>query len=145
MYNYSLITTPKELLTFQKNLIDTSMSTQLQSTVKPTKPLHEGDMIILTCSGNIGKPPGKLVLQKTYPQQSEKRSIIYPNATTFIEELPDICSFRGTTNLTVLISAEDLNAQFRCFEESQAYSPGTYVETPPLDVRCEYVRSRYSS
>lgn len=121
---------------FQKYSIDTTMSTLLQTTVKPTICLHEGDTLILTCSGNIGKPPGKLVWQKFYPQQNAKRSIIHSNET--IEELPDKCSFKSTTNLTVLISAKDLNAQFRCFEESQADFADMYIETAPLNVHCEY-------
>lgn len=135
-----MITSQNDVLTVRKNPIDTTMSTQLQSTVKPTK-CREGDTMVFTCTGNIGKPPGKLVWQKIYKQQNEKISIMYSNESEFIEELTEKCYFKSTTNLTVRISAEDLNAKFRCFEESQANSPDMYVETPNLDVQCEYIFS----
>ncbi|CAC5385985.1 unnamed protein product [Mytilus coruscus] len=108
----------------------------LQSTTTQSTFFREWDTVIFSCKGNIGKPPGRLIWQKTSPQL--ERPIIYSNETTDVEQIPDGCSFRGTSNLTVLISINDLNAQFRCFEESQDNIPEMYVETAPLDVHCEY-------
>ncbi|CAC5409407.1 unnamed protein product [Mytilus coruscus] len=85
----------------------------LQSTNKPSTHFREGDKVVLTCTGKIGKPPGRLIWQKRSPHL--ERPIIYSNEITDIGLIPDVCSFRGTSNLTVLVSAEDLNAQFRCF------------------------------
>ncbi|CAC5407992.1 unnamed protein product [Mytilus coruscus] len=78
--------------------------------------------VMFTCTGNIGIPPGKLIWQKISPQQ--KMSVTYSNETTEIEELPEKCSFRGTSNLTIEISGEDLKAKIRCFETSQANVQG---------------------
>ncbi|CAC5393405.1 unnamed protein product [Mytilus coruscus] len=91
--------------------------------------------VMFTSTGNIGKPPGKLIWQKISPQQ--KMSVTYSNETTEIEELPEICSFRGTSNLTIQISGEDFKAKIRCFDTSQANVRGMYVETEPFDVLCE--------
>ncbi|CAC5388982.1 unnamed protein product [Mytilus coruscus] len=94
--------------------------------------IREGDILMLTCTGNIGKPPGKLLWQKISLQQN--KSITYANITTYVEEIPGRCSFKGTSNLTVQISEDDLKVKFRCFEESQANVAGMYVETEPFDV-----------
>ncbi|XP_052075617.1 uncharacterized protein LOC127713055 isoform X2 [Mytilus californianus] len=94
--------------------------------------IRGGDILMLTCTGNIGKPPGKLLWQKISLQQN--KSITYANITTYVEEIPGRCSFKGTSNLTVQISADDLKVKFRCFEESQANVAGMYVETEPFDV-----------
>ncbi|CAC5407991.1 CADM3 [Mytilus coruscus] len=104
----------------------------LQSTKKPSTFFREGDTVVFTCTGNIGKPPGRLIWQKTSPQLEQP--VIYLNETTNVQPIPDICSSKGTSNLTVLISADDLNAKYHCFEESQANIPEMYVETAPLEV-----------
>lgn len=115
--SFSTLTSLREGLTFMKSLL-------------------EGDILMFTCTGNIGKPPGKLRLQKIYPQDT--RSVTYANSTTHIEEIRSRCTFKGTTNLTLQISADDSEAKIRCVEESQANVPGMYLETEQLDVHCEY-------
>ncbi|OPL33642.1 hypothetical protein AM593_08466, partial [Mytilus galloprovincialis] len=92
--------------------------TPLWSTDKFVSSFREGDTVQFTCTGNIGKPPGRFVWQ-IIPQQGEP--IFYSNETTVvIDQIPDICSFRGTSNLTVGITADHFKAKVRCFEESQA-------------------------
>ncbi|CAG2206805.1 unnamed protein product [Mytilus edulis] len=86
--SFSTLTSLREGLTFMKSLL-------------------EGDTLMFTCTGNIGKPP---------------------------EEIRSRCTFKGTTNLTLQISADDAEAKIRCFEESQANVPGMYLETEQLDV-----------
>ncbi|CAC5386258.1 unnamed protein product [Mytilus coruscus] len=49
--------------------------------------------------------------------------------------MPKICSLKGTSNLTLQISADDLNAKIRCFEESQADVPEMFIETGSFDVQ----------
>lgn len=104
--------------------------THLQSSGNSSTLYREGDIVKFACTGDIGKPPGKLIWQTTSPGQ--KRPIIYSNETTDVEPIPDICSFRGTSNLTVKISAEHFQAIFRCFEESQASLPEMHLETTPM-------------
>lgn len=98
--------------------------------------IREGDILMFTCMGNIGKPPGKLIWQKIFLKQN--RSIIYDNITTYVEEITGTCSFKGTSNLTVKVFAEDLKEKIRCFEESQANVSEMFVETEPLDVHRKY-------
>lgn len=123
-------------ISFRISKVDLETVTYLQSTVNPKNTIREGETLMLTCTGNIGKPPGKLVWQISFPQQNQP--IIYSNETTDVESVPEICAFRGTSNLIVQILAEHFKAKFRCFEESQANISGMYIETFPLDVHCEY-------
>ncbi|CAC5425220.1 CADM3 [Mytilus coruscus] len=130
--NTSLSTKKNDILTIPTSPIDTVTITHLQSTENLQFVFREDDTIMFTCSGNIGNPPGKLIWQKTFPQ--EKKPITYSNETTYIEEIPGKCSFKGTSHLTVKIYAEDIKAKIRCFEESQVNVPGMYIETEPFDV-----------
>lgn len=118
------------LLTYTDNLMP------LLTTVKSVSIFREGDIVQFTCTGNIGKPPGRFVWQ-TIPQQGQP--IVYSNETTgVIDWIPDICSYGGTSNLTVQITADHFKAKVRCFEESLADVKGMFVETEPLDVYCKY-------
>lgn len=91
---------------------------------------------MFTCEGNIGKSHCKLIWQKI--SQQLKISVTYSDETTEIEEIPEICSFRGTSNLTIQITPEDSKAKSRCFEESQADVEGMYLETESFEVLCEF-------
>ncbi|CAG2251548.1 unnamed protein product [Mytilus edulis] len=104
----------------------------MQTTQNSVPSFREGDTVQFTCTGNIGKPPGRFVWQ-LIPEQGEP--IVYYNETTVVvDKIPDICSFRGTSNLTVEITAEYFKAKVQCFEESQADVLGMFVETEPLYV-----------
>ncbi|CAC5425226.1 unnamed protein product [Mytilus coruscus] len=139
---FSRVTLPSNTMEKQGNNLcnflqgDTVTTTHLQSAEQSSLFFREGDTVMFTCSGNTGKPPGKLVWRKTFHQHM--RSITYSNETTATVEIAEICSFRGTTNLTIQITAEDLKAKIRCAEESQIDVQGLYVETQPLNVHCEY-------
>ncbi|CAC5425227.1 unnamed protein product [Mytilus coruscus] len=93
----------------------------------------EGDTVTFTCTGIIGKPPRKLIWQKTSVEQ--QKSITYSNEASIKEEIPEMCSFKATSNLTIQIYAEDLKAKIRCFVESQTNVLGMSVETMPFDVQ----------
>ncbi|XP_071181282.1 basal cell adhesion molecule-like [Mytilus edulis] len=113
-------------------LTDTVNITPVLTTEKSVTSFREGDTVKFICTGNIGKPPGRFVWQ-IIPQQGEP--VVYSNETTFaIDQTPAICSYRGTSNLTVQIAADHFKAKVRCFEESLNDVLGMYVETEPLDV-----------
>ncbi|VDI51998.1 Hypothetical predicted protein [Mytilus galloprovincialis] len=94
--------------------------------------LREGDTVTLTCTGNIGNPPGKFIWQKYSPQHNQH--ILYTNATTEKEEKSENCTFRGTSNITVHLTPDHFEAKYCCFEESQKDVAGMYVETEPLNI-----------
>ncbi|VDI17039.1 Hypothetical predicted protein [Mytilus galloprovincialis] len=130
--NILFSTKQNENSSFYTLLTDTVTSNPMKSTENPVSSFREGDTIQFTCTGNIGKPPGKFIWQ-IIPQQGEP--IVYYNETTVVvDQIPDTCSFRGTSNLTVEITADHLKAKVRCFEESLADVKGMFVETEPLDV-----------
>lgn len=137
LYNATVTTNKYDILNFRASSIDTVTTTNLQSTEKPQLVFHEGDTVMFTCTGDIGRPPGKLIWQKTLPQG--KKRITYSNETTDIEEIVGKCSFKGTSHLTVKIDAEDINTKIRCFEESHVHIPSMYQETEPFDVQCEFI------
>ncbi|CAG2251551.1 unnamed protein product [Mytilus edulis] len=117
-------------------LTDTDNLMPLLTTVKSVSNFREGDTVQFTCTGNIGKPPGRFVWQ-IIPQQG--KPIFYSNVTTVVvDQIQDICSFTGTSNLTVEITAHHFKAKSQCFEESQADVKGMFVETEPLDVYCKH-------
>lgn len=115
---------------------DTENITYLQSTDKYLMIFREGETVQFTCTGYIGKPPGTFIWQIISPQK--KRLLTYSNATTVVDQIPGICSFRGTSTLTVQISEDHFKAKFRCFEKSQADVLGMFVETGTLDIYCKY-------
>lgn len=115
---------------------DTVTLTSLLSTEKSVSTFREGDTVQFTCTGDIGKPAGRFVWQ-IIPQQEEL--VVYSNETTMVvDQIPDICSNRGTSNLTVRMTADHFKAKIRCFEESQDDVIGMFVETEPLNVFCKY-------
>ncbi|XP_071181374.1 immunoglobulin superfamily member 11-like [Mytilus edulis] len=130
--NVSLSTNRNSKSSIYITFTDTVTLTPTPSTEKSVPSFREGEIIQFTCMGNIGKPPGKFVWQ-IIPQHGEP--IVYSNETTVVfDQIPKLCSFRGTSNLTVEISADHVKAKFRCYEESQADVLGMFVETEPLDV-----------
>lgn len=134
-YNNSLSVKKVDISTFPTFSIDT-VTTPQSTNIHPFV-FREGDMVTFTCTGNIGNPPGKLIWKKTFPQA--RLPITYSNETTFIEEIPGKCSFKGTSHMTVKIDAKDIKTKIQCFEESQLYVPGMYLETEPFDVHCEFI------
>lgn len=117
---------------FSTLLTDTVTLIPLRTTKTSVSSFREGDTVQFTCTGNIGKPPGKFVWQ-IIPQQGGP--IVYSNETTVVvDQIPDICSFRGTSNLTIQITADYFKAKVRCFEEFQANVVGMFVETELLNV-----------
>ncbi|CAC5386265.1 CADM3 [Mytilus coruscus] len=130
--NISLSTNRNSRLSFSTLLTDTVTLTSLRSTEKSVPSFREGDSVQFTCTGNIGKPQGRFVWE-IIPQQGEP--IVFSNETTeVVDQIRDICSFRGTSNLTFQMISDYFKAKVRCFEETQADVIGMFVETEPLDV-----------
>ncbi|CAC5411552.1 unnamed protein product [Mytilus coruscus] len=130
--NIYLSTNRNSKSSFYTLLTDTVTLTTLRSTEKSVPSFREGETVQFTCTGNIGKPPGRFVWL-IIPQQEEP--IVYSNETTVVvDQIPGICSYRGISNLTVQITADHFKAKVRCFEESQADVLGMFVETKPLNV-----------
>jgi hypothetical protein len=48
---------------------------------------------------NVGKPPGKFIWKKL--RHGEQSPIIYSDVSTTSTEIPDNCTFYGTSNLTI--------------------------------------------
>ncbi|VDI84263.1 Hypothetical predicted protein [Mytilus galloprovincialis] len=133
IYNNFISTNHNAILTSQTLPVERITSIHMQSTDNFKLSFREGDSVMFTCKGDIGNPPGKLVWQKTFPQG--KKPITYSNETTYIEEIPDRCSFKGTSHLIVKVFAEDIKATIRCFEESQVNAAGMFLETVPFDIQ----------
>lgn len=137
--NLSLSTNRSSKSSLYTLFTDTVTVTSIQFTEKSVSSFREGDTVQFTCTGNIGKPPGKFVWQ-IIPQTGEP--IVYSNETTVdVDLIPALCSVRGNSNLTVQISVDHSKAKLRCYEESQADVLGMFVETDPLDVLCKYNNS----
>ncbi|VDH92683.1 cell adhesion molecule 3, partial [Mytilus galloprovincialis] len=132
IYKASVSTNTYDNLNSRASSIDTVTTDHLRSNEKNPLVIHEGDTVIFTCTGDIGRPPGKLIWQKTFPQG--KKPITYSNETTDIEEIPGTCTLKGTSHLTVKLYAEDIKAEIRCFEGSQVNTPGMHLATEPFDV-----------
>lgn len=121
---------------FSTLLTDTVTLIPLRTTKKSVSSFREGDTVQFTCTGNIGKPPGKFVW-KIIPQRGGP--IVYSNETTVVvDQIPDKCSFRGASNLTIQITADYFKAKVQCFEESKANVLEMFVETELLNVSCKY-------
>lgn len=121
---------------FREHPAATVTTRQLELKEKHLISFQEGDTVKFTCTGNIGNPPGKFIWQKI--SLIQEIPITYSNEITEKTQINGKCSYRGTSNLTVQITTEDLTSVYRCFEESQADMTGMYEETGPFNVLCEY-------
>jgi hypothetical protein len=88
------------------------------------------------CKGNVGKPPGKFIWKKLRHQ--EQRPIIYSDVSTTSTEIPDNCTFYGTSNLTIQLTELDNKAKIQCVEESNLSSENFTIETESITVYCKF-------
>ncbi|CAC5360327.1 unnamed protein product [Mytilus coruscus] len=94
--------------------------------------LKKGDNITFLCTGNVGNPPGKFIWQKYRHSENPTN---YTNIATTIQEVSDMCSYNGSSTLTILVTAEDNLAIIRCKVNSPFAQPNMYIETTPLEVQ----------
>ena len=95
--------------------------------------ITEGDNVTFTCSGDVGRPPG------TYLWQLISHKVVqnYTDITTFIESIDGSCSYYGTSNLTIPMTADKNQAIIRCVEISQLTNEDMFRETNPIEVFCK--------
>ncbi|XP_071176529.1 CD166 antigen-like [Mytilus edulis] len=106
---------------------------------EPSGGIEEGNDVIFTCTGNVGKPQGKfrwvryrrnsngVIIQET-PYESE-------TTTAFQIPWPWICTLRGTSSLTLKIEQLDNNVIVRCQIVYQNVTKGSlYKQTYPINV-----------
>lgn len=93
----------------------------------------EGDNITFFCTGNVGKPEGIFLWQKIY---YSGQIFNYSHVST--ESLSESCSFNGTSNLTIQMTANDNMAKMRCIVQSEISEVSVYTESEPLQIYCKY-------
>ncbi|CAC5421811.1 unnamed protein product [Mytilus coruscus] len=92
----------------------------------------EGDNITFTCTGNVGNPEGIFVWQKIY---SSEQISNYSHVST--ESIPESCSYNGTSNLTIQMTADDNKAKIRCIVQSETSGVSVYADSEPLQIYLE--------
>ncbi|CAC5417226.1 unnamed protein product [Mytilus coruscus] len=94
--------------------------------------LKKGDNITFICTGNVGNPPGKFIWQK---YKHGENPTDYTDITTTIQEVSDMCSYNGSSTLTIQVTDEDNQAIIRCTVISPLAQPNMYIETIPMEVQ----------
>ncbi|CAC5404102.1 unnamed protein product [Mytilus coruscus] len=97
-----------------------------------TSIITEGSNIACVCSGDVGRPPGKLVFQKY--RRDHILPIDYTANETSIRSSPDSCSYYRTSNITFKVTAKDNHSVLRCAVISTLAEGNVYVESQPLEV-----------
>lgn len=98
------------------------------------KAFTEGDNITFKCDGGVGRPKGKFMWQKIY---SSEQSFNYTSRPT--ETIPENCTYSGTSNLTIQVTAEDNHAKIRCIVESDVSKVKMFADSEPLLIYCKYM------
>lgn len=96
-------------------------------------PFMEGDNITFTCTGNVGNPEGTFVWHKMYYSRT-----IFNYSDVSTESIPESCSFNGTSNLTIQMTANDNKAKIRCIVQSEVSGVSVYTDSQPLQVYCKH-------
>ncbi|XP_071176528.1 uncharacterized protein [Mytilus edulis] len=82
----------------------------------PSAGIEEGNNVVFTCTGNVGKPQGKFRWVR-YRRNSNDVTIQdtpYESQTTTAVQMPGTCTFNGTSSLTLKMYQLDNNAVVRC-------------------------------
>ncbi|XP_071175402.1 cell adhesion molecule 2-like [Mytilus edulis] len=82
----------------------------------PSAGIEEGNNVVFTCTGNVGKPQGKFRWVR-YRRDSNDVTIQetpYESETTTAVIMPGTCTFNGTSSLTLKMEQLDNNAVVRC-------------------------------
>ncbi|XP_071121772.1 uncharacterized protein [Mytilus edulis] len=102
-----------------------------EPSINSTK-LQIGDKITFLCTGNVGNSPGVFIWQKYRHGENPTN---YTNITTTIQEISDMCSYNGTSTLTIQVTARDNQAIIRCIVNSSLAQPNVFIDTIPLEVQ----------
>ncbi|CAC5406277.1 unnamed protein product [Mytilus coruscus] len=104
----------------------------LNAQIKSTPGITDGDNVTFVCSGDVGRPPRKLIFQKY--QRDHSLLINYTATNTSIQEFSENCSYYRTSYITFMVTSDDNTAVIRCAVVSTLAAENMYVESEPLDV-----------
>ncbi|XP_071175290.1 uncharacterized protein [Mytilus edulis] len=103
----------------------------------PSAGIEEGNNVVFTCTGNVGKPQGKFRWVR-YRRNSNDVIIHetpYESETTTTVQMPGTCTFNGTSQLTLKMEQIDNNVVVRCQVVYQDLPQGSlYVQTNGVNV-----------
>ncbi|CAC5404255.1 unnamed protein product [Mytilus coruscus] len=102
----------------------------------PSAGIEEGNNVVFTCTGNVGKPQGKFRWVR-YRRNSNGDTIQetpYESQNTTAVEMPGTCTFNGTSKLTLKMEQLDNNAVVRCQVIYQDVPHELYQQTNPINV-----------
>ncbi|CAG2251539.1 unnamed protein product [Mytilus edulis] len=102
--------------------------------------IEEGNNVVFTCTGNVGKPQGKFRWVR-YRRNSDDVTVQetpYESEITTAAPMPGTCTYNGTSSLTLKMTQIDNNAVFRCQVVYQDVTQGSlYKQTFPINVYCK--------
>ncbi|CAC5377949.1 unnamed protein product [Mytilus coruscus] len=103
--------------------------------------IEEGNIVVFTCTGNVGKPQGKFRWVR-YRRNSNGATIQetpYESETTTAVQMPGTCTFNGTSQLTLKMEQLDNNAVVRCQVVYEDVPQGSlYRQTDSINVYCKW-------
>ncbi|CAC5377952.1 CD22 [Mytilus coruscus] len=103
----------------------------------PSAGIEEGNNVVFTCTGNVGKPQGKFRWVR-YRRNSNGATIQetpYETETTTAVQMPGTCTFNGTSQLTLKMEQIDNNVVVRCQVIYQDEPQGSlYKQTDGINV-----------
>ncbi|XP_063416659.1 nectin-1-like [Mytilus trossulus] len=103
----------------------------------PSAGIEEGNNVVFTCTGNVGKPEGRFRWVR-YRRNSVGVTIQetpYDSETTTAAVMPGTCTSNGTSSLTLKMEQIDNNAVVRCQVVYQNVPQGSlYKQTFPINV-----------
>ncbi|XP_052067722.1 uncharacterized protein LOC127706999 [Mytilus californianus] len=117
------------------NVPEKHEKTTIENSITPNI-LTEGDNITSICTGNVGKPPGRFSWKKF--RNGENLPTNYTHIITTTMKGPDMCTYIGTSYLTIQVTAEDNQAIIRCVADSSLENQDIYEETTPIEVRTRH-------
>ncbi|CAG2256332.1 unnamed protein product [Mytilus edulis] len=108
----------------------------------PSAGIEEGNNVVFTCTGNVGKPQGKFrwVRYRRNSQGVTQQETPYESETTTAVLMPGTCTFNGTSQLTLKMEQLDNNAVVRCQVVYQG-APLDLKQTNPINVFVNSVRN----
>ncbi|XP_063442059.1 uncharacterized protein LOC134722372 [Mytilus trossulus] len=103
----------------------------------PSAGIKEGNNVVFTCTGNVGKPQGKFRWVR-YRRNSDGVTIQetpYEQETTTAAVMSGTCTYNGTSSLTLKMEQIDNNAVVRCQVVYQNVPQGIlYKQTEGVNV-----------
>ncbi|CAC5394413.1 unnamed protein product [Mytilus coruscus] len=85
-------------------------------TMFPSDGIVHEDYVSFICEGDVGNPAGNFIWRKHLA--GEHNPVVYSDPVTVSTEIPDSCSFHGTSNLTIQLTEDDNGATISCIEQS---------------------------